>query len=83
MAKIENKSQTTILRKHLESGKTLTALKSYELTGTLHNPRRILDIKEQLKAERSEYEISDLWTTVKNRYGNKVRVKMYFLAKKF
>lgn len=76
----EKPSQTKILRDYLESGKHLTALKSYELTGTLHNPRRILDIKEQLNQEKSEFTIDDMWTKVKDRNGNKIRVKMYFLA---
>lgn len=82
-SKNKNKeSQTQKLRKYLEKGGCLTALKSYELTGTLHNPRRILDIKEQLKEEKSEFQIADMWVKVKNRDGILIRVKSYYLAYK-
>ncbi len=54
---------------HLRQGNTLTGIEALSLCGTMHLPRRVLDLKEM------GHNIKDEWTTVPS--GK--RVKRYFL----
>ena len=55
---------------HLRKGNSLTGLEALELCGTMHLPRRILDLKEM------GHDIKDEWITV----ASGKRIKRYFLT---
>lgn len=66
------KSQTNIILDHLLNEGGITTMQSYEL-GITRLSARIYDLKQE------GYNIEDEFITVKNRYGQKVSVKKYFI----
>jgi helix-turn-helix protein len=66
-------SQADRVLQHLESGNSITSLSALSDLAIIHLPRRIADLREL------GYPIIDHYETVENRYGSKVRVKVYSL----
>lgn len=59
---------------YIEKHRSITRMEAYERLGITELPKRISELR------RSGYNIADQWVDVKNRYGEKTRVKQYFKA---
>ena len=66
------KSQAARLLSHLKQGRKVTSYSAMELLGIASLHRRLADLREQ------GYVIQDTWQTIKNRYGEDVRIKVYW-----
>lgn len=66
-------SQNQILIKYFKSGKKLTALAAQDTFGIARLASRIHDLKQM------GHDIQSRTIEVKNRWGDAVRVKQYFL----
>jgi aspartate carbamoyltransferase regulatory subunit len=53
---------------HLKSGKTLTRINSFELLGVIETPARISELRSK------GHDIKTTMITVKNRFGENVRI---------
>lgn len=60
------------LLKYLQSGRRITRLTAFTEIGIFELSSRIGDLRE-------EYDIEDQWKTVYNRWGEKYRVKEYWI----
>ena len=69
-----SKSQNARLLSHLKQGRKVTSYSALELLGIASLHRRLADLREQ------GYVIQDTWQTIKNRFGEDVRIKVYTLA---
>lgn len=69
---IQTKSQTNIILDHLLYEGGITTMQSYDM-GITRLSARIYDLKQE------GYNIDSEFITVKNRYGQKVSVKKYFI----
>lgn len=69
------KSQTNRLHAHLRQGRKITSMSAMELLGITSLHRRLADLREQ------GVSIADSWQTVKNRFGEDVKIKVYSLAR--
>jgi Helix-turn-helix domain len=67
-------SQKERVRKYLDSGKTLTRLNAWERLGILECPARISELRY------SGYQIKTKMVSVKNRFGETVRVARWSKA---
>lgn len=70
-----NKNQTNRLLAHLRAGKTITPLESWKVLGIYRLAARIYDLRELGVNIDSEL------ITIRNRYGDRVKVKRYWLAR--
>ena len=61
-------SQQTRILEYLESGKTLTRLNAWSELGCLESPARVSELRAK------GVTINTKMVTVKNRYGEKVRI---------
>ena len=68
------KSQAARLLSHLKQGRKVTSYSAMELLGIASLHRRLADLREQ------GFVIQDRWQTIKNRYGEDVRIKVYTLV---
>lgn len=66
-------TQNKIILKYLKSGKKLTSLGAQDTFGIARLASRIYDLKQE------GHVINDRFITVKNRWGEEVRVKQYFI----
>lgn len=73
MKKTTKDSQQKRILKYLKTHKAITRLDSFNKLGITELPKRISELR------RLGYPISDEWKEVKNRYGEKTRVKAYSL----
>ena len=64
-------SQKERIRKYLDSGKTLTRLNAWEKLGIIELPARICALKDE------GYPINTKMVSVKNRFGEFVRIAKY------
>lgn len=69
-------TQNEMIKKHLKTQKSITSLEAFRKYGITRLASRILDLKE------SGLKIGGYMTTVKNRFGEAVRVKRYYLVTK-
>lgn len=69
------KSQADRLLSHLKQGRKITSYSAMEVLGIASLHRRLSDLRER------GYVINDHYQTIKNRYGEDVRIKVYSLAK--
>ncbi len=70
------KSQTQRLLSHLKMGRRVTSYSAMELLGITSLHRRLADLRER------GYVINSMWQTIKNRFGEDVRIKIYFMLKR-
>lgn len=68
------KAQTERLLAHLEAGKPIDGIKAWELLGIYRLSARIWDLRED------GYDIEDVTIRGKNRFGEHVHYKKYFMA---
>ena len=68
-------SQRERLLEHLQSGKSLMRLEAWEQLGILEAPARISELKSQ------GYDIKTETITVRNRYGEPVRIASWYMAR--
>lgn len=64
-------SQTSRLREHLDSGKTITRLEALTELGIFELSARIIELKQ------SGYNVAGKMIRVVNRFGEECRVKEY------
>lgn len=69
------KSQNDRLLSHLKQGRKVTSYSAMELLGIASLHRRLADLREQ------GHDIYDKWEQIQNRYGEKVRIKVYQLRR--
>ena len=60
--------------KHLKSGKTINRLQGWDRLGILELPARISELRDE------GHRIKTKMKTVKNRYGEKVRIAIWSMA---
>lgn len=65
----------TLIFKHLKSGKSITSFEAFEEYGITRLSAIIFDLREK------GLDIQDRWVYAKNRYGNMVKFKAYYLVK--
>jgi len=68
-------TQTDIIKKHLKSHKTITTLQAFKDYGITRLASRILELKQ------SGEKINGQMIQVRNRSGDVVKVKKYFMEK--
>ena len=68
------KSQNLRLLAHMKQGRKITSYSAMELLGISSLHRRLSDLRAD------GYVIKDTWQTIKNRYGDDVKIKVYTLA---
>lgn len=77
MGKIKNVTQAQRVLRFMESHKNgITSKQAYDSCGCFDLQGRIRDLKED------GYPIIGDWTVVKNRFGEKVRIKQYRLVER-
>ncbi len=64
-------TQKNRLLQHLQSGRTLTRLQSWDLLGILECPARISELRSE------GHSITTTMRTVTNRYGDNVRIAVW------
>lgn len=69
------RSQNERLLAHLEAGNVIDPLRSWEGLGIYRLAARIHDLAG------AGHEISRSWVTVFNRYGEKIKVRAYWIEK--
>lgn len=67
-------AQTERLRKHLLQGKTVNPLQAWAELGIYRLSARIFDLRQ------AGVKVKDDFVEVPNRYGEKCRVKQYWIA---
>ena len=67
-------NQTTAIKNHLESGKTLTSMEAFKLYGCTRLSAKIFDLKKR------GMNIDSVPTVGTNRYGDSVRFVTYRLS---
>lgn len=68
-------TQCARVLRYLKENESITAMEALNELGIFRLASRICDLRQ------SGVEISDRWKEVENRYGEKCRIKEYFLAK--
>lgn len=68
-------TQCARVLKYLKENKSITAMEALNELGIFRLASRICDLRQ------SGVEISDNWKEVENRFGEKCRIKEYFLTK--
>lgn len=68
-------TQCARVLKYLKENKSITAMGALNELGIFRLASRIYDLRQ------SGVEISDNWKEVENRFGEKCRIKEYFLTK--
>nr|DAU28809.1 MAG TPA: helix-turn-helix domain protein [Caudoviricetes sp.] len=68
-------TQCARVLKYLKENESITAMEALNELGIFRLASRICDLRQ------SGVEISDRWKEVENRFGEKCRIKEYFLAK--
>jgi hypothetical protein len=68
-------TQNDIIKNHLKKHKTITTMQAFNKYGVTRLASRILELRE------SGMKISGYMIPVKNRLGEKVKVKKYYLGK--
>ena len=67
-------NQTTAIKNHLESGKTITSMEAFQLYGCTRLSAKIFDLKKR------GMEIDSIPTAGTNRYGNPCTFSTYRLS---
>lgn len=65
-------TQKEIILNHLKENRTITSYESFDLYG-------ILDLQKIINVLKKSHKIESEWVHTKNRYGNKVKFKKYYL----
>ena len=75
-------SHTDRVMDYLKKGHCITDHEARELWGCDRLSARILEVKERLKQEKSDLEVTKTMDESLNRYGEKTRHARYWLQKK-
>lgn len=71
----ESKSQAKRTLDYMREHNGITSFEAMKELGIISFPKRICELRAL------NYEIEDKWEEVENRFGDKIRVKRYFLIK--
>lgn len=64
-------SQRERLKSHLDKGRSINRLQSFNILGCFELSARIVELQQ------TGYQVSKKWTKIKNRFGEDVRVMEY------